>query len=189
MTEFIPILAGNIKELNKIPELFLNKRSLLILKNNDDICFLYCYIRKFLNPITKNSFRITKRDKEIANEVINETNLSFDNVSINKINKIEKKLEININVFLCNKNYKNKNPVKKSKENYDKISDLLLIEDINHYIIVKNLHCFLTNNCTEKDNFICRTCLNIFYNEIKYNDYMNYCKTRKPQRLFPSNEK
>ena len=28
MTEFIPILGGNIKELNRIPELFLNKRSL-----------------------------------------------------------------------------------------------------------------------------------------------------------------
>ena len=35
------------------------------------------------------------------------------------MNKIEKRLEININVFSCNKNYKNKNPVRKSKENYD----------------------------------------------------------------------
>ena len=119
MTEFIPILGGNIKELNKIPELFLNKRSLLVLKNNDNKCFLYCYIRKFLNPITKNSFRITKKDKEIANKIINETNLSFENVSIYEMNKIEKRLEININVFSCNKNYKNKNPVRKSKENYD----------------------------------------------------------------------
>ena len=90
MTEFTPILGGNIKELNKIPELFLNKRSLLVLKNNDDKCFLYCYIRKFLNPITKNSFRITKKDKEIANKIINETNLSFENVSINEMNKIGK---------------------------------------------------------------------------------------------------
>ena len=57
VTEYTPILGGNITELNKIPELFLNKRGLLILKTNDDKCFLYCYIRKFLNPITKNSFR------------------------------------------------------------------------------------------------------------------------------------
>ena len=62
MTEYTPILGGNINELNKIPELFLNKRSLLELKNNNDKCFLYCYIRKLLNSITKNSFRITKRD-------------------------------------------------------------------------------------------------------------------------------
>ena len=54
MTEYTPISGGNITELNKIPELFLNKRSLLVLKNNDNKCFLHCYIRKFLNPKTKN---------------------------------------------------------------------------------------------------------------------------------------
>ena len=189
MAEYTPISGVNINEINKIPELFCNKRSLLILKDNDNKCSSYCYVRKFLNPITKNSFRITKKDKEIADRVINETNLTFENVSINELNKIEKRLEININVFSCNKNYKNKNPVRKSKEYYDKILDLLLIENINHYIIIRNLHCFLTNICTIKDNFICRTCLNIFYSENKYNDHINYCKTRKPQRLLPSNEK
>ena len=161
----------------------------MILRNNDDKCFLYCYIREILNPITKNRFRITKRDKELADKIINETNLNFENVSISEIDKIEKKLKVNVNVFSCNKNYKNKNPVRKSRENYDKILDLLLIENINHYIIIKNLHCFLTDRCLEKDNFICRICLNVFYSEIKYNEHMNYCKTRKPQRLMPSNEK
>ena len=90
MTEFTPISGGNMTELNKIPELFCNKKSLLILKNNDNKCFLYCYIRKFLNPITKNRFRITKRDKEIADKIINETNLTFKSVSINEMNEIEK---------------------------------------------------------------------------------------------------
>ena len=87
MTEYTPFSEGNILELNKIPDLFLNKRSLLILKNNDDKCFLYCYIRKFLNPITKNSYRITK--KELADKIINETNMTFENVSINEMDKIE----------------------------------------------------------------------------------------------------
>ena len=96
---------------------------------------------------------------------------------------------MNINVFSCNKNYKNKNPVRKSEDNYDKILNLLLMEDINHYIIIKNLHCFLTSMCTMKDNFICRTCLNISYSENKYNDHINYCETRKPQRLLQAKEK
>ena len=142
MAEYTPISGGNITELNKIPDLFLNKRSLLKLRNNENKCFLYCYIREFLNPITRNRFRITRKDKELADKVINETNLTFENVSINEMNNIEKKLEVNINVFSCNKNYKNNNPVRKSRENYDKILDLLLIEDINHYIVIKNLHCF-----------------------------------------------
>ena len=187
LTEYTPISGGS--EFNKIPELFITKRSLIVLKNNDNKCFLYCYIREFLNPITKNRFRITREDKELADKIINETNLDFENVSINEIDKIEKKLKVNVNVFSCNKNYKNKNPVRKSRENYDKILDLLLIEGINHYIIIKNLHCFLTDICSEKDNFICRTCLNIFYSENKYNDHINYCKDRKPQRLMPANDK
>ena len=186
MTKYTPISGGNITELNKIPELFLNKRSLSILKNNDDKCFLYCYIRKFLNPISKNSFRITKKDKEIVNEIIN---LIFKNVSINEMNKIEKKLEININVFSWNKNYRNKNPVRKSKENYDKILNLLLMEDINHYIVIKNLHCFLTSMCTMNDNLYVELVLIYLYSENKYNDHINYCKTRKPQSLLQANEK
>ena len=39
LTEYAPISGGNILELNKIPDLFLNKRSLLVLRNNDDKCF------------------------------------------------------------------------------------------------------------------------------------------------------
>ena len=47
MTEFSPISGGNIKELNKIPDLFLNKRSLLVLKNNDDKCFYIAILGNF----------------------------------------------------------------------------------------------------------------------------------------------
>ena len=154
MTEYTPISGGSKSELDKIPNLFLNIRSLLILKNNDNKCFLYCYIREILNPIARNSFRITKKDKELANEIINETNLSFDNVSIGEINKIEKKLNVNINIFSCNIKYKNKNPVRRSREKYDKTLDLLLIENINHYIIIKNSYCFLENTSTTKENYM-----------------------------------
>ena len=187
LTEYTPISGGS--EFNKIPELFTTKKSLLILKNNDNKCFLYCYIREFLNTITKNRFRITKKDKELADKIINETNLNFENVSISEIDKIEKKLQVNVNVFSCDKKYKNKNPVRKSKTNYDRILDLLLIEGINHYIIINNIHCFLSNRGNEKDVFVCRICLNIFYSEIKYNEHMSYCKDRKPQRLMPANDK
>ena len=187
LTEYTPISGGS--EFNKVPELFITKRSLIVLKNNDNKCFLYCYIREFLNPITEKRFRITKKDKELANKIINETNLDFENVSINEIDKIEKKLQVNVNVFSCDKKYKNKNPVRKSRTDYDRTLDLLLIEGINHYIIINNIHCFLSNRGNEKDVFVCRTCLNTFYSENKYNEHMNYCKNRKPQRLMPANDK
>ena len=62
--------AGN--EIDKIPEIFFKKRSLLIMKNDDNKCFLYCYIRKLKNVITNNLSRITKNDLLIAKEIIDE---------------------------------------------------------------------------------------------------------------------
>ena len=47
MTEYTPISGGNITELNKIPELFLNKRRLLVLKSNDDKCFYIVILGNF----------------------------------------------------------------------------------------------------------------------------------------------
>ena len=65
--------------------------------------------------------------------------------------------------------------------------DLLLIDEINHYILIKNLSLFIRN-----DSHIvrsCKNCLNVFYSETKYKFYLEYCKNRKPQRLLPSFKK
>ena len=57
MSEVQLFTAGNSIEIDKIPVLFLNKKNLVIIKNlNDNKCFLWCYIRKFLNPIEKKCF-------------------------------------------------------------------------------------------------------------------------------------
>ena len=44
--------------IDKIPELFVEKRNLLIMKNDHNKCFLYCYIRKFKNVVNNNASRI-----------------------------------------------------------------------------------------------------------------------------------
>ena len=67
--------GGN--EIDKIPEIFFKKINLLIMKNNDNKCFLYCYIRKFKNIITNNTSRITKKDLLIVEEIIDECNMDF----------------------------------------------------------------------------------------------------------------
>ena len=59
ISEFDIFSGGNI--LYKIPEIFFEKRNLLIMKNDDNKCFLYCYIRKFKNVVTNNVSRITKK--------------------------------------------------------------------------------------------------------------------------------
>ena len=95
--------AGDSQEINKIPELFFKKRNLIIMKNlNNNKCLLYSYIRKNLNQTTVNPSRISKKDIKIAEELIYEFNIDFENVSIGEIDKIENFLECNIHIFGCN---------------------------------------------------------------------------------------
>ena len=177
--------AGN--EVNKIPELFFKKRNLLIMTNDDNKCFLYCYIRKFKNVITYNLSIFTKKDLLIAEEIIDECDMDFENVSLDELDKIENLLEINIHIFGCNKKFNSKKIIRKSKSDFDIDLDLLLIDDIKHYILIKNINKFISGNSHVIKT--CRNCLNIFYSEIKYEDHIEYCKFRKAKKLMPSFKK
>ena len=180
--------AGNLSEFNKIPEIFFNKKNLVIIKNlNDNKCFLWCYIRKHLNPIEKSISRINKKDIEISKELIDEYNIDFEDVSLDEINDIENLLECNIHIFGCNKNLSAKKIIRKSLKNYDKDLDLLIIDGINHYILIKNINLFIGNNCHIVKT--CRNCLNVFYSESKYNFHLEYCKNRETKKLMPSYKK
>ena len=180
--------GGNLLEFNKIPEIFFNKKNLVIIKNlNDNKCFLWCYIRKFLNPIEKNVSRINKKDIEISKELIDEYNIDFEDVSLDEINDIENLLECNIHIFGCNKNLSAKKIIRKSLKNYDKGLDLLIIDGINHYIITKNINLFIGDNSHIVRT--CRNCLNVFYSESKYNFHLEYCKNREAKKLMPAYKK
>ena len=89
MSEVQLFNIGNSLEISKIPELFFNKKNLIIIKNlNDNKCLLWCYIRKHLNPMQKNVSKINKKDIDISKELIEEYNFDFENVSISEIDKI-----------------------------------------------------------------------------------------------------
>ena len=92
--------AGDSKEIDKMPELFFKKRNLIIIKNlNNSKCLLYCYIRKYLNCITVNPTRITKKDIQISRELIDEFNIDFENVSIGKIRVLNFHIITNTNLI------------------------------------------------------------------------------------------
>ena len=74
------------------------------MKNDDNKCLLYCYIRKFKNIITNKTLRITKKDLLIVDEIIDECNMDFENVSLDELDKIENLLKVNIHIFGCNRN-------------------------------------------------------------------------------------
>ena len=180
--------AGSLSEINKIPNIFFEKKNLIIVKNlNNNKCLLWCYIRKHLNPIEKNVSRINKKDIEISKELIDEYNIDFENVSISEIDEIENLLECNIHVFACDKKLNSKKIIRKSLKTYDKDLDLLLIDEINHYILIKNINLFIGNNSHIVKS--CRNCLNSFYSENKYKFHIEYCMNRKPKKLLPSFKK
>ena len=131
--------SGTSSEIDKIPEIFFNKKNLVIIKNlNNNKCFIWCYIRKYLNPIEKNASRVNKKDIEISKELIDEYNIDFEDVSLDEMDNIENLLECNIHVFGCDKKLNSKKIIRKSLKNYDKDLDLLIIDNINHYILIKN---------------------------------------------------
>ena len=160
--------AGN--EVDKVPELLFKKRNLLIMKNDDNKCFLYCYIRKFEKVVTNNASRITKKDLLIVDEIIDECDMDFENVSLDELDEIENLLKCNIHIFGCNKKFNSRKIIRKSKSGFDKDLDLLLIIDIKH-ILIKNINKFISDNSHVIKT--CRNCLNVFYSEIKYKIILN----------------
>ena len=148
---------------------------------------MYSYIRKHLNPITTKLSIISKKDIQISKDLVDEFNIDFENVSISEIDEIEDVLECNIYVFGCNKKFNNKKIIRKSFKNYDKDLDLLLINEINHYILIINIYLFIGNNSHIVKS--CRNCLNVFYSEEKYKFHIEYCRNRKPKKLLPSFKK
>ena len=150
---------------------------------NDNKCLLYSYIRKHLNPVTTNLSRVNKKDIEISKELIDEFDLDFENVSIGEIDEIEGFLECNIHIFGCNKEFNSKKIIRKSLKNYDKDLDLLLIDGINHYILIKDVNKFISNNSHVVKT--CRNCLNSFYSEKKINFILTIVKIEKLKKYCP----
>ena len=173
------LLKGANFNFEKIPKIFYTSKVISIIKNKDNKCFIYCYIRKFLNNVNKHQDRVVKKLEE-------ELDFNFDNVKIKDLSKIENLLETNIYVYSCDKNLKNGLPVYKSDICYEKFLDLLLYEE--HYMHIKNISRFFYPDDKNKIYF-CRNCCNKMYSQKKFNEHLQFCQTNKVQILMPSQNK
>ncbi|CAB4042755.1 Hypothetical predicted protein, partial [Paramuricea clavata] len=109
------------------------------MKNDDDMCFMWCHVRH-LNPRARRATTITKKDREFK------INLDYEGidfpVKISDIDKIERKNSVNISVF----GYKGKKqfyPIRISKATYDEHMELLLLGDgegSRHYVLIKDVN-------------------------------------------------
>ena len=146
------LLRGSQFNFEKIPKLFYDSKVINVFKNKDEKCFIYCYIRKFLNPVNKHSERVSLKDKEFVKKLEDELEYNFDNVKIKDLNQIENLLETNVYVYTCDKNLKNKVPIYKSDKNYEKFLDLLLFE--NHFMNIKRIDLFFNPDFKNKNSFV-----------------------------------
>ena len=108
------LLHGSQFIFEKIPKIFYNSKVINVIKNKYEKCFIYCYIRKYLNPVNKHAERVSLKDKEFVKQLEDELEYNFDNVKIKDLNQIENLLETNIYVYFCDKHLKNKIPIYKS---------------------------------------------------------------------------
>ena len=149
------MLKGLNYNFEKIPKIFYTSRVINVIKNKDEKCFIYCYIRNFLNPVNNHSDRVSVKDKEIVNKLEEELNYNFDNVKIKDLSRIENLLETTIYVYTSNVNFKNRLLVHKSDKCYEKYLDLLLqILYEEHYMIIKNISRFISPTDNNKKYFI-----------------------------------
>ena len=138
------LLKGSTYNFENIPKTFYSSKAISVIKNKDEKCFIYYYIRKYLHNVDNHKDRISVKDKQIVNQLEEELNFNFDNVKIKDLSKIKNLLETNIYVYTCDKNLKNRLPVYKSDKCYEKFLDLLLYEE--HYMIIKNISRFFFTN-------------------------------------------
>ena len=49
----------------KIPKIFYSSKVINVIKSKDEKCFIYCYIRKCLNPVNKHVERVLLKIKNL----------------------------------------------------------------------------------------------------------------------------
>ena len=157
-----------------LPAKIKNKKAVINPKNEDNQCFKRCVVRA-LNPVKKNSERITKELIEQAKS-LNWNGLKFP-VDLKQIKTFENNNpSISINVFGYEEEVY---PLKISKDKKIINIDLLLISDEKkqHYCLIKNLSRFISSKLTKHCGTveICRSCLNHFPDQKKLKNHEEYC--------------
>ena len=152
----------------------LQRQGLINIKNNDNYCFIWSYIR-YINPQNKNPNRIKLTDKKLFNEIKQKLiNFKFP-LEINKTNikKIEDILKINICILTADEK-ENVYPMFSSENNHE--SDLNLFYYMNHICLIKDINKYLYRNNKHKDKkYFCVRCLNSFNSVQNLNKHKELC--------------
>ena len=178
-TDFQPLRGSTFLPL---PRKIATKKAVINMKNDDDQCFKWSVTRS-LNPVEKNSERITKELKD-QSERLDWSGLKFP-VKLDHIVIFEKfNPSISINVFGFEGDVY---PLRLSKSKSEQTINLLLISDgeKQHYCLIKSLSRLLSSQVSghKESNSFCLNCLNHFPNEEKLKIHEEYCLKNQAIRI------
>ena len=152
----------------------LQRQGLINIKNKDDYCFIWSYIR-YLNPQLKDSNRIKLSDKKLFDEIKQKlVNFKFPlEITKTNITKIENILKINICILAADEK-ENIYFIFTSENNHK--NDLNLFYYMNHICLIKNINKYLYRNNKHKDKkYFCVRCLNSFNSEQNLTKHKDLC--------------
>ena len=171
----------------ELPKHISDKKAVINIQNKDEECFKWCVLRA-LNPTQSNPHRVDKKLRE-AEKTINMDGIDIP-TKIDDITKFENQnIDIAIVVLGLNENG-NVYTIRLSKYAYQRkhLVVLLLITDLEkdfHYTLVNSHSRLISSQFSkhEHKNYICWNCINIFYDEEKFQYHRDQCKENKPQNI------
>ena len=164
----------------KIP---LRSSAILNIKNNDNYCFLWS-ILAYLHPCENNS-NIVSGYREYFNE-LNIEGFDFSNgFKCSDVHRFEKLNNLSINIYELgfDQNKYKLIPIEISKNESDKVIDLLIYK--NHYVLIKKLNVFIgKQDC----RYVCRKCLNSYTNNSMIAKHKKLCKENQQLKTSPNSQ-
>ena len=162
------------------------KKAIINMKNKDNICFLWCVLRK-LNPKDDNPERVDKELMEKEN-TLNMEGIEYP-VSFKDINKFEKQ-NPNISITVLGYNEKDKvYPLSVSEYVYNREVDIILLliekDGVKHYCLVKNPSRLLSKQISahKKGTHPCFRCLNSFWCHKSLEKHWEYCRNQEAVKI------
>ena len=166
-----------------LPKNLADKKAIINMKNDDNECFKWC-ITRALNPVARDSERITKILRLQA-EKLNWKDLKFP-METKDISRVEKVNEISINVYGYEKT--EVYPLRVSTRTSDShhINLLLISEgEKKHYCLIKSMTRLLSSQKSTKEHkkFFCPRCLNSFGRQDLLDKHLELCGDNEAVRI------
>lgn len=187
ISKYQPIKGGSYIDL---PPEIKNKKCCINIKNQDDLCLVYCILYHFNKDVIKKDPQRVSNFKPYMNDY-DFSKIDFP-IKLKDLDKVEKIVDRKINVFSSDLP---PTILKSSKYESDKESiDLLLLEDKDktHFVYIKDFNILCTggrgntNFGTLRKRYFCKRCLCSFTSQEKLDEHKEDCSLHKAcKRVLP----